>query len=161
MDILTKGERSRRMSGVRLKGNRSTEWRLRAALMASGIRGWKTHPRTVQGVPDFVFPRLKLAIFVDGCFWHCCPYCARRMPRSNRRYWAPKLRANVTRARRINQQLCQDGYAVVRIWEHELRRTRPLSVLLARLSGQALDQDRRDPHEVRSLRLALRMLTKR
>lgn len=123
------------MSTIRLKGNRSTEWRLRAALVAAGIRGWKMHLRSLPGMPDFAFPTLKLAIFVDGCFWHGCWRCARRVPRNNRAYWAPKLRANVKRARRINRQLRRHGYAVIRIWEHELRAPRPVRALIARLSS--------------------------
>lgn len=133
MDILTKAERSRRMSQVRLRGNRSTEWRLRAALIAGGIRGWKMHVRSIPGIPDFIFPALKIVIFVDGCFWHGCRRCARAVPSSNRPYWAPKLRRNIHRARQVNRQLHRKGYAVVRIWEHELRAPGPLRAFLSRI----------------------------
>jgi len=134
VDTLTQEERSRRMSGIRYRGNRSTEWRFRAALVSAGIRGWKMHVRSVPGIPDFFFPTLNLAVFVDGCFWHGCRRCARRTPRKNRAYWAPKLRANVQRARRLRRQLRRDGCGVLRIWEHELRSGPPLRTLLPRLS---------------------------
>lgn len=121
------------MSGIRLKGNRSTEWRLRAALVGGGVRGWSMHAHALPGTPDFVFPDLQVVVFVDGCFWHSCPRCARRVPRHNRSYWGPKLRANTARAREVERQLRGRGYAVLRIWEHELKRPQPLQLLLDRL----------------------------
>jgi DNA mismatch endonuclease (patch repair protein) len=81
-DSLTKSERSQLMAKVRGTGNRSTEAVVEAALRAERIRGWKKHPEDVPGRPDFYFPRYRLAIFVDGCFWHACPNCG-RIPKSN------------------------------------------------------------------------------
>ena len=69
--------------------------------------------------PDFVFPELKLAVFVDGCFWHACPKHATK-PRNNRAFWRRKLAANQARDRQVNRTLRAAGWRVVRIWEHEL-----------------------------------------
>jgi DNA mismatch endonuclease (patch repair protein) len=71
------------------------------------------------GKPDFVFPKFKLAVFVDGCFWHGCPKHATK-PENNRAYWKRKLSANKTRDRLVNQTLRRAGWRVLRIWEHEL-----------------------------------------
>jgi DNA mismatch endonuclease (patch repair protein) len=67
--------------------------------------------------PDIVFTRLRLAIFVDGCFWHGCPSHG-RLPRVNESYWAPKLASNTERDRRNTAALQRDGWIVVRLWEH-------------------------------------------
>jgi DNA mismatch endonuclease Vsr len=65
--------RSRQMGAVRGKGNRTTEVRVRAILVGAGVRGWVMHPRDVLGRPDFYFPAERVALFIDGCFWHGCP----------------------------------------------------------------------------------------
>lgn len=131
MDILTKHERSRRMSGVRSKRNRSTEWKVRSALMREGVRGWKMNVRSLPGAPDFVFPDLNVVIFIDGCFWHGCQKCARPLPKSHRAYWIPKLRTNIARRRRVSRQLRHSGFRIIRVWEHEVSSQQTLSKLLA------------------------------
>jgi len=133
MDILSKEERSQRMSAVRSTGNRSTEWKLRAALVRHGISGWKMHARWLPGVPDFVFPKLHVAIFIDGCFWHSCPHCNRPLPKANRAYWSSKLKFNIAQAKRVNRVLRQNGIKVIRIWEHEVRNSQSLDSLLPKL----------------------------
>ena len=77
------------MSAVRSRGNRSTEAMLLAALCANRVTGWRRHYR-ITGKPDFAFPKSRLAIFVDGCFWHGCPRCG-SIPVSNRVYWESKF----------------------------------------------------------------------
>ena len=121
------------MSGVRSKGNRSTEWKFRSALIRRGIRGWKMHVRSIPGLPDFAFPGRNLVIFIDGCFWHGCRKCRRPLPESNRAYWASKVRANIARARNITRRLRREGFTVVRLWEHDLRVRHSLEGLLSRL----------------------------
>jgi DNA mismatch endonuclease (patch repair protein) len=69
--------------------------------------------------PDFVFPKLRLAVFVDGCFWHACPLHATK-PRHNAAFWRKKLAANKARDRMVNRTLRAQGWRVLRIWEHEL-----------------------------------------
>lgn len=78
------------------------------------------HPPSIPGKPDFVFPRIRLAVFVDGCFWHGCRQC-RNLPASNRAFWKKKITANVRRDRKIVIELRGDGWAVLRFWEHQIR----------------------------------------
>jgi DNA mismatch endonuclease, patch repair protein len=96
------------------------ERRLRSLLHASGYRFRKDYPIRIPGLrvrADIVFPRRRIAIFVDGCFWHRCPQHGRE-PRSNTDYWLPKLRRNVERDRRTDRLLRDGGWKVVRLWEH-------------------------------------------
>jgi len=108
------------MAAIRSTGTRSTEWRFRAFLVRQGIRGWRCQAGDLAGKPDFVFGEDKVAVFVDGCFWHGCPRCC-RMPASNREYWTGKINRNVERDRRVSDELTASGWSVVRIWEHEIR----------------------------------------
>jgi DNA mismatch endonuclease (patch repair protein) len=90
---------------------------LRRELHARGLRFRKEY-RALPGRPDVVFTRARLVVFVDGCFWHRCPEHA-TFPKTNAAWWAAKLEANVARDRRQDQQLVDDGWTVVRVWEHE------------------------------------------
>jgi DNA mismatch endonuclease, patch repair protein len=74
MDRFSKEHRSRIMASVRSRGNRSTEVALGKLLWSAGLRGYRKH-WPIEGRPDFAWPQLKIALFVDGCFWHGCPYC--------------------------------------------------------------------------------------
>lgn len=112
-------ERSRIMSAIKGKGNQSTEERLRKILKDYGLSGWRRH-LPLPGRPDFAFPRHKLAIFVDGCFWHGCPRCF-KMPKKNTEFWAEKLRRNRARDRRNARLLRSKGWSVMRVWEHDLK----------------------------------------
>ena len=107
------------MAGIRSHGNERTEVRMAQIFRESGISGWRRHVR-LPGRPDFVFRDERLAVFVDGCFWHCCPQHS-EIPTSNRTYWLPKLLANQRRDRRVASQLRARGWKVIRVWEHELR----------------------------------------
>ncbi len=122
-DITDKHTRSRMMSGIRGKGNRSTEWKIRALFVRLGYRGWVMHPKDVIGKPDVAFPRKKIAVFVDGCFWHKCPRCA-LSPDTNRAFWERKLTENRKRDFRINRLLGKSGWRIVRIWEHAISSNR-------------------------------------
>jgi DNA mismatch endonuclease, patch repair protein len=119
-DSISKEQRSALMAKVRSTGNRSTEGRVEVALKKARIRGWKKHPKDIAGCPDFYFPKARLVIFVDGCFWHACPKCG-RLPSSNAKYWIPKLDANRRRDNRTRRQLQAQGFHVIRIWEHEVK----------------------------------------
>lgn len=111
--------RSRTMRAVTATGNTSTEMRMVALLKAAGLKGWRRH-LALPGRPDFAWPRLRVALFVDGCFWHGCPRCARAMPKTNAEYWSQKVGQNVARDRRAARQLRADGWRVLRVWEHSL-----------------------------------------
>lgn len=119
MDRVSKAVRSRTMSAIRKRGNRSTEWKLRSALVRSGFSGWVMHESSVLGCPDFWFRKERLAIFVDGCFWHGCQNCC-RLPTQNADYWHSKITGNIARDRTHNAQLRRMGIKVLRIWEHSL-----------------------------------------
>jgi DNA mismatch endonuclease (patch repair protein) len=112
--------RSAIMRAVKSKGGRSTEAKLRAALVSHGIRGWRINADELPSKPDFVFEKELLAIFVDGCFWHGCPKCYRR-PRSNRSYWDAKVTKNLERDRRQRRTLRKLGWTVIQIWEHDFK----------------------------------------
>ncbi|TDC33154.1 very short patch repair endonuclease [Kribbella albertanoniae] len=112
--------RSRNMQAIR-RTNTKPEVELRSALHRRGYRFRKdlsiyTAIRRVR--PDVVFTARRVAVFVDGCFWHCCPEHGRQ-PSVNSGYWSPKLQRNVERDRLADAALQQDGWTVVRIWEHE------------------------------------------
>lgn len=118
-DKHTKEQRSRNMARIRKFGNASTELRLVQLFREHGIKGWRRH-LNLPGRPDFAFPRLRVVIFADGCFWHRCPRC-HWVPSSNTDYWLPKLERNVLKDREANRALRQRGWMVVRIWEHQLK----------------------------------------
>ena len=132
-DPLSPAERSERMARVRGRGNRSTEGRVEAALNAEGITGWEKHPRGVPGRPDFYFPAQRLALFVDGCFWHACPTCDRRVPVNRREFWREKIEGNRRRDARKRRQLWAQGYHVTRVWEHDVKHSARLNRLRAML----------------------------
>ena len=119
MDSVSRDMRSRVMAKVRSKRNRSTEWRVRAFLVRAGIRGWTLNAAELSGKPDFVFQAQRLAVFVDGCFWHGCPKCYRR-PSSHTEYWDAKAARNRARDAKITSSLKRQGWRVLRIWEHQL-----------------------------------------
>lgn len=108
------------MSAIRRRDTKP-EVRLRSALHRLGHRFRKDYPVRVDGKlvrPDVAFTRRKLAVFVDGCFWHCCPEHG-RLPKVNDAYWSPKLEANVRRDRQQTAALQSAGWTVLRFWEHE------------------------------------------
>jgi DNA mismatch endonuclease (patch repair protein) len=108
------------------RGNRDTELALAKALRAHGVTGWRRNQR-IFGKPDFVFRKARLVVFVDGCFWHACQKHF-TMPASNRAFWRKKLAANRGRDRQVNRALRQDGWRVIRIWEHDLAKRAEASV---------------------------------
>jgi DNA mismatch endonuclease (patch repair protein) len=146
-DIFTRAKRSDVMSRIRSRGNAATELALVGVFRAHGITGWRRHlevqvpPGRVAGRPggpkgkaraapraarpfrvrpDFVFPKLRLALFVDGCFWHGCPQHGTK-PRGNAAFWRKKFAANRDRDLRVTRTLRRHGWRVLRIWEHELK----------------------------------------
>jgi len=117
-DVFTKSKRSEVMSRIRGRGNKDTELALIKLFRQHGITGWRRHLK-VFGKPDFAFKEKRLAVFVDGCFWHGCRrHC--KVPVGNHAFWEKKLSANRERDRRVNRVLRKEGWRVVRIWEHSL-----------------------------------------
>ena len=126
-DIFTRAKRSEVMSLIRSRGNRATELRLIALMRAHGITGWRRNAR-LFGKPDFVFRAARLAVFVDGCFWHACPRHA-TMPRSNRAFWKAKLTRNAARDREVTRALRKAGWRVLRVWECALSAKRATATI--------------------------------
>ncbi len=118
-DVFTKAKRSEVMSRIRGRGNKETEVALAKSLRRHHITGWR-RGLPIYGKPDFVFPRSRLAVFVDGCLWHCCPKHSTQ-PANNRAFWRKKLQANRRRDRLVNWTLRAQDWKVLRIWEHELK----------------------------------------
>jgi DNA mismatch endonuclease (patch repair protein) len=125
-DVFSKAKRSLIMAKVLGRGNRSTELRLLSAFREHGIKGWRRHYR-ITGTPDFAFPREKLAVFVDGCFWHGCPKCG-RIPSTNSQYWTTKIKRNCERDIAHSRKLKSLGWRVLRVWEHQLSQSKIISV---------------------------------
>ena len=143
-DVFTKAKRSEVMSRIRSRGNKETELALAALFRRHKITGWRRHVeikiakkavksqrpkvgtretkiRSFKVRPDFIFPKLRLAIFVDGCFWHACPK-HRTQPKGNAAFWRKKISGNQIRDRLVSRTLRRNGWQVLRIWEHELVR---------------------------------------
>jgi len=129
-DVFTKKKRSEVMSRIRGRGNKETELALAKLMRRNRITGWRRN-QPVFGKPDFIFRRVRLALFVDGCFWHACPKHS-NLPVNNRPFWRRKLSSNKKRDLLVIRTLRKTGWTVLRIWEHELtRKNQPL--LLRRL----------------------------
>ena len=118
-DVFTKEKRSEVMSHIRSRGNKDTELLMIQILRKNHLTGWRRN-LPVLGKPDFVFPKRKLALFVDGCFWHCCPEHSTK-PKNNSEFWEKKLQGNKKRDEYVSEELTKTGWNVVRIWEHELK----------------------------------------
>lgn len=107
------------MRAVKGKGT-SLERRLWAMLAGMRLKGWKKNVDSIPGKPDVVFVVQKVAVFIDGCFWHGCPYCKKKLPKTNHEYWKRKIERNIELAKLHEEQLRQNEWVVVRIWEHEM-----------------------------------------
>lgn len=130
-DVFPRAKRSQVMARIRSKGNAATEVAFVRLLRAERITGWRRHLELPIGGsapsrkkrpvvrPDFVFRELRLAVFIDGCFWHLCPRHASE-PKTNSGFWSEKLRVNRARDRYVSRALRHRGWSVMRVWEHDL-----------------------------------------
>jgi DNA mismatch endonuclease (patch repair protein) len=126
VDVLTPEKRRLNMS--RIRGvNTKPEMLLRSALHAKGLR-FRLHRRELPGSPDIVFVKARVAVFVDGCFWHGCPEHG-TSPKTNRNFWSEKISGNRKRDKKASLELGTMGWKVVRIWEHDVRRNVPHAVM--------------------------------
>jgi DNA mismatch endonuclease (patch repair protein) len=128
--------RSELMGRVRSKGNKTTENRFASILRKEGITGWRRH-LPLPGNPDFVWRAAKLALFLDGCFWHGHA-CRNVSPKTNAALWRTKITKNKMRDRQINRRLRAGGWIVLRIWECRLAKV-PDKCLLRVRNGLKLD----------------------
>lgn len=118
-DIYNKEKRSIIMSGIRSKHNTSTELKLISIFHNYGISGWRRNYK-VKGHPDFVFIKKKIAIFVDGCFWHG-HNCRNTKPKTNADFWEKKIQYNIMHDQKVNELFHSRRWVVIRIWECELK----------------------------------------
>jgi len=139
VDVLTKKQRSYNMAMIRAV-NTKPELKLRKLLSATGLR-YRLHHR-LTGRPDIVFVSRRVAVFIDGCFWHRCPKDFIK-PETRRKFWLTKIARNVMRDKKVNRLLVQDGWKVLRVWEHDVRknpercRDRILAAVNQRKTGNA------------------------
>jgi len=112
-------ERSRIMRAVKSKDSK-IEVKVRSALWRLGFRFYK-NKNDLPGKPDIAFPKKKLVIFIDSCFWHGCPEHLRR-PNSNQEYWNAKIARNRNRDFEVNAIYQNMGWKLLRVWEHELKK---------------------------------------
>lgn len=126
-DCYSKAVRSRVMRSVRSTGNKSTELFFIDLLDAFKIIGWKRH-YPVRGKPDFVFLKHRIAIFIDGCFWHGHE-CKKNAPKQNSVYWKQKIERNKQRDKEIKSLFEKRGWNVFRIWECQLSESSTISIL--------------------------------
>lgn len=135
-DTFNKEKRSQIMRLVKSKGNKSTELKLIKFFRDNNIRGWRrTYP--LFGKPDFVFPKKKVAIFLDGCFWHGHD-CRNTKPENNKGYWTQKIGRNQKRDLQVSDYLNNKMWKVIRIWECQLKYSEHIKLILT----EVLDFDR-------------------
>ena len=108
--------------------NTGPELELRRLLREAGYPGYRLHWKRAPGHPDIAYPGRKVAIFVNGCFWHRCPSCAPSLPKSNTRFWQAKFAATQERDARKTSELLEDGWVVLTVWECEIE-TNPTGIM--------------------------------
>ena len=119
-DVFSSDKRSEIMKKVKPNGNRTTEQQMIKVFADFGIKGWRRH-YDVKGHPDFIFPKKRIAVFVDGCFWHGHD-CRNTRPESNKDFWEKKRNRNIQHDKEITQLFEDRGWTVIRIWECELKK---------------------------------------
>jgi DNA mismatch endonuclease (patch repair protein) len=156
-DVFSKSKRSEVMASIRSRENKATEIAFMTLLRSHRITGWRRHlaisllrskdglrRRSRQVKPDFVFKARRVAVFIDGCFWHGCPIHGSK-PGTNKDFWLNKLTANRARDRFVDRALRQQKWTVLRFWEHQLRgRHRVMHLLRRRLAepnAQSIEAD--------------------
>ena len=115
-------ETTSRVMSANLGKNTKPELALRKALRTIGISGYRLHWKKATGRPDIAYPGRKIAIFVNGCYWHRCPYCDLPLPKSNTDFWANKFERNKKRDSEKILKLKEDGWKILVFWECEIKK---------------------------------------
>jgi DNA mismatch endonuclease (patch repair protein) len=150
-DVFSVSKRSEVMAQIRARGNKATELEFARLLRVYNVTGWRRHVAVTLHIPkkgaastskrsrvrpDFVFPKYKIAIFVDGCFWHgCADHCT--PPASNVEFWRTKLAQNRKRDRWATKALRNMNWQVLRIWEHQLKNDRRVMIKVMRALAES------------------------
>lgn len=124
--------------------NTGPELLLRKSLWKAGVRGYRVNWGKLPGKPDLAFIRKRVAIFINGCFWHRCPYCRLKLPKHNRDFWVDKFARNQERDRQRTEALQKLGWTVMVIWECRLKKDVNSQVITVRemLKKHIPDPDR-------------------
>ncbi|HQM44099.1 MAG TPA: very short patch repair endonuclease [Smithellaceae bacterium] len=125
VDTFSQKKRSWIMAQIKSNGNRSTEMNMLLSLRENKIKGWRRN-YPVFGKPDFAFPKHRVAIFIDGCFWHGHPQKC-RLPKTNKEYWERKISKNKARDLIVKATLRKKGWRVIRIWEDSVKKPSTIS----------------------------------
>lgn len=120
MDNLNRVQRSYCMSRIKSVDTKP-ELAFRKYIWEKGLKGYRLH-KNIKGKPDIFFAKKKIAVFIDGCFWHKCPICFRK-PKSDNEYWNKKIINNKRRDKQISKELEKQNIIVVRFWAHEIKNT--------------------------------------
>jgi len=117
--VTTKVMRANKAAGTTL------ELSVRSALWKAGIRGYRLNWGKAPGRPDICFPGKRIAIFINGCFWHRCPICAYPLPKTNAKFWKMKFELNVERDQKKLDALQASGWSTITLWECDIKRNLP------------------------------------
>lgn len=129
------------MSAIHAK-NTKPELLLRKALRQNGLSGYRLHWKKVPGKPDIAYPNKKIAVFVNGCYWHRCPYCSPSTPKTHKSFWLNKFRKNIERDQRKVKELKKLGWTVITVWECQIKKN---AVHCALKIGRKINQDHQQP----------------
>jgi DNA mismatch endonuclease (patch repair protein) len=137
-DVFEKEKRSEIMRAVKSNRNKSTELKVIKIFKKRGIVGWRRNYK-LFGKPDFVFPKERIVLFADGCFWHG-HNCRNLKPSSNKEYWRTKIENNKKRDKEINRLLKKSGWKVIRVWECEIEKEKFVGKIIKLKKAQINDQ---------------------
>lgn len=146
-DTFSSEERSQIMSKIRSRGNAATELRFIKIVRKYKITGWRRGSK-LPGQPDFIFSRQRVVVFVDGDFWHGNPRNF-RLPLSNLDYWTKKILSNKRRDRRVNSQLRERGWTVLRFWQSSLKNENAVVARLRRVLSSKTSDVKKDIKPIR------------
>ncbi|MDO4404842.1 MAG: very short patch repair endonuclease [Atopobiaceae bacterium] len=130
--------------------NTKPELLVRKRLREAGLPGYRLHWKKAAGRPDVCYPGRKVAVFVNGCYWHRCPYCALPMPKTNVEFWEAKFTRNKARDERDQRALLEQGWTVLVVWECRLKGGR-LEPTMRELVNEVTSASKREGGKLRGV----------